>query len=125
VVDALKAAGLDARAHDDYFAQDTPDAEWIVDVGARGWVVLTKDEAIFRNPAEIGAALRANVALFTLGGGNVSGPEMAKRFLDGMRAIERALRRFDVPIGATVTAGGVVRVRYANGKKLAKVIELR
>jgi hypothetical protein len=125
VVDALKASGYDAHAHDDFFAQDTQDAEWLVAIGERGWVVLTKDEAIFRNPAEIGALLRANVAIFTLGSGNVVAAEMAKRFLNGMRAIHRTLRRFDVPVAATLTANAVVRVRYAAGRKLEKAIELK
>ncbi|WP_437796354.1 hypothetical protein [Sorangium sp. So ce693] len=41
VVEALRAAKL---AHDDHFAQNTPDAEWLVEIGRRGWVVLTKDK---------------------------------------------------------------------------------
>jgi len=31
------------QPHDDHFAQNTPDAEWLVEVGRRGCVVLTKD----------------------------------------------------------------------------------
>jgi len=84
-----------------------------------------EDEAIFRNPAEVGAVLRANVAIFTLGSGNVVAAEMAKRFLKSMRAIHRTLRRFDVPVAATLTAGAAVRVRYAAGRKLEKAIELK
>lgn len=36
VVAALREAGVTVHAHDDHFAQDTPDAEWLVKVGARG-----------------------------------------------------------------------------------------
>jgi hypothetical protein len=52
VVDALRAAGETAHAHDEHFAADTPDADWLSEVGKRGWVVLTKDKEIRRNQLE-------------------------------------------------------------------------
>jgi hypothetical protein len=46
VVDTLRATGHEVHAHDALFAQDTPDTEWLVDVGRRHWVVLTKERVL-------------------------------------------------------------------------------
>jgi len=69
LVTHLRAHGLQVEAHDDHFAADTTDAEWLGAVGRRGWVVLTKDKAIRRNTLEREALLEANVACFMLGRG--------------------------------------------------------
>ena len=66
VPDALRTAGALVECHDDHFAPDTPDTAWLAEVGARGWVVLTKDSRIRRHPMELQALLAANVAAFML-----------------------------------------------------------
>lgn len=43
VAEALRAAGAETRVHSDFFAPDAPDAAWLTQVGAWGWIVLTKD----------------------------------------------------------------------------------
>jgi hypothetical protein len=37
VVETLRAAGQQVHAHDDHFAQNTPDTTWLTEVGRRGW----------------------------------------------------------------------------------------
>ncbi|MGK4008362.1 hypothetical protein WMF31_37460 [Sorangium sp. So ce1036] len=59
VVEALRAAELDVRPHDDHFAQNTPDAEWLAEVGRRGQVVLTKDKHLRVNACDRVALSRA------------------------------------------------------------------
>lgn len=48
VPEALRSAGVLVEVHDDHFAPDTPDIVWLAEVGARGWIVLTKDSRIRR-----------------------------------------------------------------------------
>jgi hypothetical protein len=55
VAEALRAAGARIEVHLDHFPGDKPDAEWIPEVGGRGWVLITKDQEIRRNPLERGA----------------------------------------------------------------------
>jgi hypothetical protein len=38
---ALRTAGVEVHTHDDHFAQTTRDVDWIPEVTARGWVILT------------------------------------------------------------------------------------
>ncbi|WP_051482568.1 hypothetical protein [Synechocystis sp. PCC 7509] len=49
IVERLKSAGISIEIHDDHFAPDAQDVDWIPEVGKKGWVVLTKDARIGRN----------------------------------------------------------------------------
>ncbi len=115
VVETLRAAGHEVHAHDDHFAQNTPDTEWLIEVGRRGWVVLTKDKNIRSNQLELRALLQAKVACVMLGRGNLTAEAMGKLFSDNLRRIERALRRFQVPLVATLSTGGSLRILLAAG----------
>jgi hypothetical protein len=53
VAEALRAAGCTVEIHDRHFAQDAKDAEWLPEVGRRGWVVLTKDRHIRTRQSEL------------------------------------------------------------------------
>lgn len=88
VVEALRDVGATVIAHDDVLPQDTTDVEWLEEAGRHGWIVLTKDEAIRRNPHERAMFLQARVAVFVLAKKGLSGKEMAELFvraLPGMR----------------------------------------
>src|SRR5450759_5020528 len=64
----LAAEGLRVVLHDDEFEQGTPDQEWLPVVGARGWVVLTKDSRLRFRPLEKEALIAANVRVFVFTG---------------------------------------------------------
>jgi PIN like domain len=65
VAEVLRGFGEHIVAHDDHFAQDTPDATWLLAVGERGWVVLAKDNAVRNNQLERRAIINALVACFS------------------------------------------------------------
>lgn len=111
VVEGLRAAGETAHAHDDFFARGTPDGTWLSGVGRRRWVVLTKDKDIRRNALEYRAVLEAKAACFMLGRGDLSAPTMTTVFVRALPLIRRALRRFHVPLAASLSVGGHIRVR--------------
>jgi predicted nuclease of predicted toxin-antitoxin system len=116
VVEALRAAKLEVHAHDDHFAQNTPDAEWLVEVVRRGWVVLTKDKNIRVNALERTALIRANVACIMLGRGDLTATAMAQVFIDALPLIQRVLRRFALPLAASLSSGKSLRVLLADGE---------
>lgn len=119
VVQALRDGALlpgeQLHAHDEHFVQDARDVEWLTEVGARGWVVLTKDTRIKTNHVELEALLQARVALFSLGRGDLSGVRMCEIFCRAMSPIRTALRRHAVPLVATVSGEAVVSVHIADG----------
>lgn len=118
VADALREAGQRVVVHDDEFEPNARDVDWLQVVGERGWVVLTKDARIRTNAVERGTLLSANVAAFMLGRGDMKGPQMAATFLIALPRMTKVLRRWDLPIIATVTAVGGISVLYANGARL-------
>jgi predicted nuclease of predicted toxin-antitoxin system len=125
VVEALRAAGETVHAHDDHFLQNTPDADWLIDVAGRGWVILTKDKDIRRNELERRAIVNARAACFMLGRGDVSAATMGRTFIAALPRIRRVLRRFDVPLAASVNVAGQLRVLLGGGRWMDPPKEIR
>ncbi|MGH7152226.1 MAG: hypothetical protein ACREIU_16085 [Planctomycetota bacterium] len=42
----MRREGARVEVHDEHFARDARDEEWLGEVGRRGWVVPTKDQRI-------------------------------------------------------------------------------
>ncbi len=119
IVVGLRAAGFSVEEHASHFATDAPDAEWLGEAGRRGWVVLTKDKAVRRNALELAAILAGHVACFSLGHGNLRAEQMAQAFVAARSRMEKALRRYDPPMTASVTSTGHVSVLMTSGQLLA------
>ena len=111
VPDALRAAGERVERHDDHFPADTPDHVWLADVGARGWLILTKDKRIRRRPAEIHALRAAGAKAFFLSSSkDLTGPQMAEIFVRALPKMKRIARNTPAPFLAHVMRDGSVHV---------------
>lgn len=66
------------------------DPEWLELAGTSGWIVFMKDERIRYRPAERWAVKRYGVRCFCLTSGNLTGEQMAQRFLDNLDGIVTA-----------------------------------
>jgi hypothetical protein len=108
---SLQSAGLRFEFHADHFTDDADDETWISAVGRRGWVVLTKDKAISKRPAELHAIETANVRMFSLSRGNLTGEQMVRLFVDNRLRIGRFIKNHPPPFIARVSASGVVLAR--------------
>lgn len=104
---ALRAAGADVRLHDDHFAQDARDEDWIPDVASRGWVILTKDKNIRRNWGEREALIASHARIFTLPSGNMRGVEMAELLVAQLAVIEATALGLEPPFVAVVGRDGI------------------
>lgn len=104
---ALREAGLRVEVHQDHFAGDTEDTAWLPVVGARGWVVLTKDKAMKRRPAELHAIKVSKVKMFALSKGNHTGDEMAELFISNLRNMGRTLKNYEAPFIARLSKNGL------------------
>ena len=121
VADAIRDGcdpGEIVHVHDEHFAQDTTDTEWLKVVGARGWVVLTKDTRMRTNLVERETILAGRVAWFALARGDLTAVHMGRIFCEALGRIRTVLRRVEVPIIATVSTEATVTVRYADGAEL-------
>ena len=90
---ALRSAGARVEIHDDHFPQDTPDSEWLTEIGKRGWVVLSKDVRIRRDKSERAALLEAGVKAFLLTQQGLTGADMATIFVRAMPEMTRRASR--------------------------------
>jgi hypothetical protein len=91
--------------------------QWLTEVGRRGWVVLTKDDAIRRNPLERRALLASNLRAFILTSQNMSGPDMAELVVRLRPRIETLARSRQPPFIALVTRSGVVLADVRTGRR--------
>lgn len=107
--EALRAAGIPFVAHRDVFADATPDAVWLAEVGRRGWIVMTRDQNIRRRPNELAAVREARIHLFALTSGNLSAADTAALVVRAWPAIRRAVADHSPPALWSVTRRGEVR----------------
>ena len=98
VVDELRKVGLRVLSMADVYGeqagQELPDETWLADAGKNDWVVLTKDDAIRRRPAERDALNEAKVRVFCLTNQNLRAKDQAQRFVVNR---DRMLRRAATP----------------------------
>ncbi len=94
----LREAGWLVERHDDHFAADTPDPEWITGAGKRRWIILTADERIRYNPLEKAAFLASGTLIFLLANRkSMTGAEMADAFIAAQISIVNAIARQEPP----------------------------
>jgi hypothetical protein len=83
-----------ASVYGEDVAQSLADEQWLADAGAQGWIVLMKDDAIRRRPAERDALADAAVRAFCLTNANLRADEQSERFVGNLT---RILRRAQTP----------------------------
>lgn len=74
---ALNELGAPYLALTQRFQANTPDEEWLQEVGKQGWILLTRDERIRRRPNELQAFRDHGVIGFVLTAGNASAADTA------------------------------------------------
>lgn len=107
VPDALRAAGAEVVVHDDSYPQSTLDADLLREVGAKGWVFVTKDKRIRRRPNELEALRNAGVRAFVVTAGNLSGPEVAALLAAHLLRMTRIATTQSPPFWARETRSGI------------------
>ena len=81
LTDGIKAFGEDVIHLKEIFPQDTSDAEWLKYIGERQFVLITRDERVRRNPAELSALRIYKVGAFFLGGKNLNKCKLIQQFV--------------------------------------------
>ena len=91
--EALRAAGLDVRVHDDLFPQATQDVAWLREAGANQWVVITRDDRVRYNQLEKEAVLAARLRFFSIISSSLTGDEAAQLILSAIPRSSRLCRQ--------------------------------
>jgi hypothetical protein len=108
VAQALRQAGETVEIHDDHFVADATDEDWLLEVGKRGWIVLTKDDRIRYRTTERTALATARVRAFVLTSSQLQGAEMAVAFLAALPRIKRLIAKHNPPFIGRVSRSGMV-----------------
>ena len=115
--DALEEAGLRVARHDDHFPDHaTPDTVWLREIAERGWVAVSGNQDILRQPLEIAALRRFRARLLIVVGTHVPALERARNFVNTLPKIERLLATMEPPAIAKVyraRAGEIAVERFA------------
>jgi hypothetical protein len=83
LVGRLTAGRMVCHAHRDHYPHDTDDETWIPPIAHKGWVIVTRDLAIQRRPAEREAWTSANAVVIMVRGEALSAEDMATALLKG------------------------------------------
>jgi hypothetical protein len=78
-----------ASVYGEQVAQELDDERWLADAGQHDWVVLMKDDAIRRRPAERDALSEAKVRAFCLTNAQLRASGQSSRFVDNIERIQR------------------------------------
>ena len=132
VASVLRQAGEIVEVHDDHFAQDVDDEDWLPEVTRRGWIAISKDNAI-RRAVRRGFLQRLTVAqcgarLFIFTGSDMTGPQMGAALAKMAPKIRRMTANQPAPFIATAQASGNVvlwRDRVTLLAELARLMKLR
>jgi hypothetical protein len=98
----LRAEGITVHLHQDHFAQDAADVDWMPEVARRGWPIISPDIRISRDRLEVEAIMTSGAAVFCLAGGHLTGEEKARNFLRCLPQITSVLARTPRPFIAKV-----------------------
>jgi hypothetical protein len=82
-----------ASVYGERAAQELEDKRWLADVGEHNWLVLMKDDAIRRRPAERDVLVAASVRAFCLTNAQLRASEQSARFVGNINRILRQANR--------------------------------
>jgi hypothetical protein len=97
LAEALRSHGLVvhtmASVYGEEVGQHVADERWLRDAGEHGWIVLMKDDAIRRRPAERDALVDAGVRAFCLTNAQLRAAEQTERFVSNRHRILQQARK--------------------------------
>lgn len=108
MAEAIRAAGHEAELLGDNFRVDAPDVDWLPVVGQRGWVLLTRDREVARNPLELAAIRNSGVRAFVLTAANdLKATDLIELVRKHLKRIAGRARGNAGPFISKVTQAGV------------------
>ncbi len=88
-VKGLRLLGYDNIEHiSEKFPAGTLDEVWLRYVGEMGYVLITKDKKIRKNPKEKAALVKYRIVAFFLGGNEVGSRQMVKQIINAWDKME-------------------------------------
>jgi hypothetical protein len=103
----LERAGFIVRVHDKYFNQDEADDVWLATCGQRGWIAITPDKRILKDPVSMRAIGANKGRVFFLPKNNKNPQLWAPILISCWDQIQRTLSNRTAPFVANISPNGV------------------
>lgn len=119
VVTRLRDAGMPCEPHRDHFAPNADDEAWIPAIASRGWIIVTRDFAIKRRPAEREAWSTADATVIMIRGEKLSAADMAKLLLDAYarRRLDNYIAKRSPPMILYLNADGRLQTHLGGERR--------
>jgi predicted nuclease of predicted toxin-antitoxin system len=117
---SLQEIGRNVEFHNDHFAPDSPDIEWLPIVSQKEWIILTKDSQIRYNLSEQLAIANNQARVFILSGQNLSTSVMFDIFRHSIEGMERFIQGNQSPFIAKIYKTARIELWRSN-KELEKL----
>lgn len=106
---------------DDHFDPDTPDTIWVPQVGAKRWIILSKDTKLRNNNIELMALLKANTHSFLMTAQQQRGCDMAAAFVSALHDMKQIVAKEPSSVVSTVSSAGRVRIHLTQSAVIKKI----
>jgi len=109
----MKEFGEDVVHLRDHFPENATDAEWLPFIGDNDLILVTRDDAIRWNPAEIQAVRRHKVAAFFLGGKKLSRCQLIQQLVRNWPRMKKLATTEKRPFAFRVPPHGTALTRLS------------
>jgi hypothetical protein len=106
----LRNLGLTVETHDDHFAQNVADVEWISVCGERDWVIISSDKAIKKNVLERQAIMSSGAAAFFFTSASITSDAQLAAFESALSKVTHLLLNQKRPFIARISPDGSVEL---------------
>ncbi|MEO7271582.1 MAG: hypothetical protein ABI211_06195 [Vicinamibacterales bacterium] len=109
IADRLRNEQLAIQVIEDHHGVRTPDQQWLATVGRKGWLALTRDEDIRRQPLILEAVRRSGARMFCLTAQRLTADGICDLVLKSQPVLQEIARAYTGPFIANVGRNGDVR----------------
>lgn len=110
LIQALRQRGCKVKHHDELFSAQTKDIDWLQEAGKNGWIVLSHDRNIGRNPLEINQLRLSKVMAFMPSSkGSLTGKEITEIIVNAISCIEQFAKNNNPPFIAKIYRDGSIK----------------
>lgn len=102
----MNAFGEAVEHLQDHFPEDAPDKDWLEYIGKNDFFLITRDDAIRKNPAEKKAFQDNSVGAFFLGGKKTTGWELIEQLVRNWKRIKEFAERTRRPFAFRIPPKG-------------------
>jgi len=116
----LENAGFVVKVHDNHFRPDEADNVWLASCGQKGWIAITPDKRILKDPQSMSAIGANKGRVFFLPKNNKNPQVWAPILISCWEQIHRTLSTRKPPFIANISPNGVWGIKELSSRGTEK-----